>query len=96
MAIPVRVISTIARASLGIVYLIPFKQGEHLEEDKYWDGDEGMYYAKGQMSWYLRKVRQNLPRGEGGQDRSPTPSLALDSGNPNRFRGSGDGSPLQS
>ena len=35
----------------------------------------------------------NQPRGEGSRDRSPTPGLALDSGNSKQFRGSGDNSP---
>ena len=58
MASPVSIISTIARASLGIDYATPFKEGEHLEMDKCWNEDEGMYMARNQMSWYLRKVRQ--------------------------------------
>ncbi len=35
----------------------------------------------------------NPPRGEGSQDRPPTPGLALDSGNPKRLGGSGDSFP---
>ena len=57
MASPVSVISTIARASLGVKYQTPFEKEEHLEKDKFWNEDEGTYWAKGQMEWYLRKVR---------------------------------------
>ena len=58
MASPVSVISTIARASLGVQYQMPFDEGKHREKDKAWNVCEGEYYAKGQMEWYLRKVRQ--------------------------------------
>ena len=57
MASPVTIISTMARASLGITYATPFKEGKHLEKDKYWNEDEGGHYADNQMSWYLHKVR---------------------------------------
>ena len=58
MASPVSIISTIARSSLGVRYVTPFKEGQHLETNKYWNEDEGMYFADNQMLWYLRKVRQ--------------------------------------
>lgn len=57
MASPVSVISTIARASLGIRYQALFDEAKHLEADKVWSDNEGAYFAKGQMEWYLRKVR---------------------------------------
>lgn len=58
MASPVSIISTIARASLGVEFRVPFEEGKHLEMDKVWCEDEGRYCAYHQMSWYLRKVRQ--------------------------------------
>ena len=57
MASPVSIISTIARASLGVIFRTAFVEGKHLEEDRVWNEDEGMYFATNQMSWYLRKVR---------------------------------------
>ena len=57
MASPVSVVSTIARASLGVKYQTPFDEAKHLEAAKFWNEDEGAYWAKGQMEWYLRKVR---------------------------------------
>lgn len=58
MASPVSIISTIARASLGIKICEPFEERKHLEMDKFWNEDEGEYCANNQMAWYLRKVRQ--------------------------------------
>jgi hypothetical protein len=53
---PISVVSTISRASYGISYRTPFEKGVHLEEDKGYDSDEGIWKAYNQMSWYLRKV----------------------------------------
>ena len=75
MASPVSVISTIARASLGIRYDTPFQEGEHLETDKFWNEDENTYWAKGQMEWYLRKVRQESATRWRKSGRIPKPQV---------------------
>lgn len=46
-----------SRASYGIQFQAPFNALRHLEEEKMWDADEGMWKATGQMSWYLKRVR---------------------------------------
>jgi len=53
---PISVTSTISRASFGIIYQAPFKKDKHLEEDKAWDADEGIWRARNQMQWYLKRV----------------------------------------
>lgn len=55
---PVTVVSTIARTSLGVRFREFFEDGVHLEKDKFWDEDEGVWKAQNQMEWYLKKVRQ--------------------------------------
>jgi hypothetical protein len=59
LASPVSVVSTIARVSLGVEYCNPFQEGVHRECDRYWDKNEKVYMARGQMMWYLRKVRES-------------------------------------
>ncbi|KOC12074.1 hypothetical protein AFLA70_48g004071 [Aspergillus flavus AF70] len=49
------VVSTIARQSLGVAYSPLFDESRHLEKDRDWDGDEGVWRASNQMMWYLRK-----------------------------------------
>ncbi|KAF3006150.1 hypothetical protein E8E14_006879 [Neopestalotiopsis sp. 37M] len=53
--LPVQVASTIARASYGMEYRVPFDQYKHAREDKEWDDDELNWKAKGQMEWFIRK-----------------------------------------
>lgn len=50
------VVSTIARQSLGVAYSPLFDESRHLEKDRDWDGDEGVWRASNQMMWYLQKV----------------------------------------
>ncbi|KAI2620987.1 actin-like ATPase domain-containing protein [Hypomontagnella submonticulosa] len=57
----VSVASTIARQSLGLVMATTFEDGKHLNEDRYWDDDEGRFFANNQMQWYLEKG-QNVPK----------------------------------
>ena len=52
----VRVVSTMARKSLGVLFWTPFQSGVHKEEDKTWDDQEGVWKATNQMRWYLRKA----------------------------------------
>ncbi|RMJ17054.1 hypothetical protein CDV36_003242 [Fusarium kuroshium] len=47
--------AAISRASYGITFEPLFNKEEHLEKDKYWDGDEGVWRAANQMKWYLRR-----------------------------------------
>ncbi|KAK5629007.1 hypothetical protein RRF57_004722 [Xylaria bambusicola] len=54
----VSVVSTIARRNLGISSNNPFMAGIHDPSDRVWDGDEGIWRAKGQMQWYLRKLNR--------------------------------------
>ncbi|KAI0430720.1 actin-like ATPase domain-containing protein [Xylaria sp. FL1042] len=51
----VSVVSTIARRNLGISSNSLFIDGVHDNRDRVWDGDEGIWRAGRQMSWYLRK-----------------------------------------
>ncbi|CAG9936358.1 unnamed protein product [Clonostachys rosea f. rosea IK726] len=55
LQMPVRVVSTIARQSLGVEFTPLFEEGVHPAEDKYWDKDEGVWRAGKQMLWYLKK-----------------------------------------
>lgn len=50
------VTSTIARASYGISFDDIFDNSVHREEDKFYDEDEGIWRARSQMKWYLKKV----------------------------------------
>jgi hypothetical protein len=59
LQMPVRVVSTIARQSLGVEFTPLFEEGVHPAEDKYWDKDEGVWRAGKQMLWYLKKVSQS-------------------------------------
>ncbi|VUC36482.1 unnamed protein product [Clonostachys rosea] len=52
---PMSVVSIIARSSLGVSYSELFQYGVHREEDKYLDESEGVWRAKNQMRWYLKK-----------------------------------------
>lgn len=52
----VSVVSTIARLSLGVAFAPLFVEGKHRPEDRYRDELEGVWRARNQMEWYLRKV----------------------------------------
>ncbi|OLN95475.1 Heat shock 70 kDa protein 12B [Colletotrichum chlorophyti] len=52
---PIKVTSTVSRASYGIKFRDKYDETKHLREDKQWDDDEGCWRAKNQMEWYLRR-----------------------------------------
>lgn len=60
---PIAVTSSICRASYGTPFQTPFDEEKHLEEDKVWDDDEGMWKAGNQMEWYLKRVCASTPCG---------------------------------
>ncbi|KAG5791921.1 hypothetical protein H9Q69_009018 [Fusarium xylarioides] len=51
--LPIRVTSTISRASYGHECSTPFIEGQHLAKDKKWCELEKRYKAHNQMQWYL-------------------------------------------
>ncbi|KAI0430723.1 hypothetical protein F5Y09DRAFT_307087 [Xylaria sp. FL1042] len=53
--LPIKVTSTVSRASYGATYRCPFVPGTHLEIDKVWDDDESIFMAANQMEWYLKR-----------------------------------------
>lgn len=55
---PVSVVSTVARTSLGVIYKTRFNAEFHSEEDRFWNGVEGEWFAIRQVKWFLRKVRK--------------------------------------
>ncbi|KAI1162283.1 actin-like ATPase domain-containing protein [Nemania serpens] len=52
---PVSVASTIARRNIGVTVDALFREGVHKEKDREWDEDEGVWRAKSQMRYYLKK-----------------------------------------
>lgn len=54
---PIKVASTISRASFGNIYRTLWDDGNYLEEDKVWDSDEEVWRADNQMDWYIKRVR---------------------------------------
>lgn len=58
---PVSVASTIARRNIGVTVDALFREGVHKEKDREWDEDEGVWRAKSQMRYYLKKV--SVPAG---------------------------------
>ncbi len=53
---PIKITSTIARASFGVSMREAWNGEKHLVEDRCWDEDELKWKAKNQMRWYLKKV----------------------------------------
>lgn len=53
--LPIKVTSTVSRASYGAQYKCAFIPGIHEEIDKIWDEDECQYMARHQMEWYLKR-----------------------------------------
>ncbi|KAK9412835.1 putative Actin-like ATPase domain-containing protein [Seiridium unicorne] len=53
--LPIKVTSTISRASYGSQYKCTFIPGTHKEADKEWDEDECTFMASRQMAWYLKR-----------------------------------------
>ncbi|KAI0970582.1 hypothetical protein F4678DRAFT_479977 [Xylaria arbuscula] len=54
---PIRITSTVSRASYGIEYNTVYNPLVHLEEDKIWDDNEEDWKATNQMKWYLRRAQ---------------------------------------
>ena len=48
--------STISRVNVGIKYNAEFDEKIHLDEDRKWCEHEGIYRAKNQLQWYLKRV----------------------------------------
>ncbi|CAM1509778.1 Fc.00g001130.m01.CDS01 [Cosmosporella sp. VM-42] len=55
VAAPIRVTSTVSRASYGIKFRTPYNAALHLEEDKEWDFNENEMKAGNQMQWYIKR-----------------------------------------
>ncbi|KAI0440363.1 hypothetical protein F4803DRAFT_527786 [Xylaria telfairii] len=53
--LPIKVTSTVSRASYGAQYKCTFIPGLHEEIDKIWDEDECQDMARHQMEWYLKR-----------------------------------------
>ncbi|KAL4869441.1 hypothetical protein BDV12DRAFT_208549 [Aspergillus spectabilis] len=49
------VTETVIKPSLGVEYSPIFEEGVHKKKDKYLDSEEGVWRAKDQMEWYLKK-----------------------------------------
>ncbi|KAI1757988.1 hypothetical protein F4782DRAFT_475954 [Xylaria castorea] len=60
---PIRIASTVSRASYGIAVGKRFDALNHIEEDKEWDEHRGVWLANNQMSWYIKRG-QNVSRME--------------------------------
>ena len=56
IVLPIRVNSTISRASFGTKVLKWWDEGQHVQEDKFWDDTEGVWKAQRQMDWYITRV----------------------------------------
>ncbi|KAK8102078.1 hypothetical protein PG984_015224 [Apiospora sp. TS-2023a] len=52
---PVKVVSTIARASYGVLYEEPWDSTKHNKENKYWHEKEHAWFARDRLRWYLKK-----------------------------------------
>ncbi|KAK8037667.1 hypothetical protein PG991_001013 [Apiospora marii] len=63
--VPVKVVSTIARASYGITYYTPWDPVKHKDQPRIWDEKELGYMCQDQMRWYLRKASQQQLRAHG-------------------------------
>ena len=53
---PITVTSTISRASFGTVYNVRLDKEKHHREDKVWDELQGIWKARNQMQWFLKRV----------------------------------------
>ncbi len=53
--LPIKVTSTVSRASYGAGYKCRFVPGTHQEIDKVWDDNECVFMAGNQMEWYLKR-----------------------------------------
>ncbi|KAL6400259.1 hypothetical protein AUP68_15955 [Ilyonectria robusta] len=52
---PIRVTSTISRASYGVMYRDKFDFNQHLKEDKVWSPEQCEWRADNQMAWFLKR-----------------------------------------
>lgn len=59
---PIRVISTISRASYGVMYRDKFNFNQHLKEDKVWSPEQCEWRADNQMAWFLKRVGTRIPQ----------------------------------
>ncbi|KAI1425003.1 hypothetical protein F5Y12DRAFT_397991 [Xylaria sp. FL1777] len=59
--LPIKVTSTVSRASYGARYRCSFVPGTHQEIDKVWDDDESKFMAANQMEWYLKRGSTMFP-----------------------------------
>lgn len=56
------VTSRLSRHSYGMSFSVPYDQQKHLLQDLYQDEKTGLFMAKGQMTWLLKRVR-HIPWG---------------------------------
>lgn len=59
-AATISVTSTVSRSNIGVKSDAKFDSGKHNKSDKYWDSQEGLYKARNQMDWYVKKG-ENVP-----------------------------------
>ncbi|KAK7972504.1 hsp70 family chaperone [Apiospora saccharicola] len=52
---PVKVVSTIARASYGVIHYAPWDSTQHNKEDQFWHEKEQAWFARDRLRWYLKK-----------------------------------------
>ncbi|KAL2811642.1 hypothetical protein BDW59DRAFT_177072 [Aspergillus cavernicola] len=52
---PVRIVSAIARRSIGVIYDPDFREGIHDPKYRCWDEMSGTFRAYHQMKWYMKK-----------------------------------------
>lgn len=45
-----------ARYSYGYAVNVPFENGKHDSQDRYYDNSEGIYRARDQMGWLMKRV----------------------------------------
>lgn len=55
------VTSRLSRYSYGMAFSELYDPSKHVMEDVYVDQEEGHYRAKDQMTWLLKRVRENKP-----------------------------------
>ncbi|OHE90576.1 hypothetical protein CORC01_14123 [Colletotrichum orchidophilum] len=52
---PIRVTSTVSRSSYGVPYSATFDRNRHIQDDKEYDMDLGVWRARNQIDWFLRR-----------------------------------------
>ncbi|KAK0641359.1 hypothetical protein B0T16DRAFT_213993 [Cercophora newfieldiana] len=53
--VPISVSSTISRANVGVRFSEPFDPARHLQKDKVWRSEQGIFKVHNRMEWYIRK-----------------------------------------